>query len=203
MDEIASPRRYSVKMDVPADAVGPLFGLLIKEVEQPKMEPSLDGVNHRITLICMMDQVPTIVAIIVKDAVQFFVGPYNPEAKSVATYKPPQQLARVVTPLEKDTRKFIRAKGLPNVPGGAKTRNTATGKAILTAFADGVRVKHPADFVEAIVKAGFSGTSYASVVNRLVSEGDLVRIGHGAYRLPSALERDSFSGEDPGSTNST
>ena len=187
MDEIVSPRRYSVKMDVPADAVGPLFGLLIKEVEQPKMEPSLDGVNHRITLICMMDQVPTIVAIIVKDAVQFFVGPYNPEAKSVATYKPPQQLARVVTPLEKDTRKFI----------------SATGKAILTAFADGVRVKHPADFVEAIVKAGFSGTSYASVVNRLVSEGDLVRIGHGAYRLPSALERDSFSGEDPGSTNST
>lgn len=159
-----------------------VIGLLIKEVEQPKMETV--GDNYKLALICMHEQLPAVIDMIISSADHIVIAPYVPETKMApAVFRAPRPV-HVPTAFEKDIT-YLPMKQR-RVRGGANTRDTATGKTVLAAFNDGSRVKHPADFAEALDKAGYSSNSYSSVVNRLVDEGDLIRVGHGAYRLPAA-----------------
>lgn len=189
---VAGPRRYRVSFNCRADAVGAVIGLLIREVESPKMETI--GEHYKLTLICMHDQLRTVLDLVVDDADCLVIAPHVPEMKMApAVYKPPQQLAKVVTPLQRDVQ-VIRPR-LTRVKGN-KCRHTQSGSALLKAFDDGARVKHAPDFSEALVAAGFNGNSWSPTAARLVEEGDLVRIGRGAYRLPTAHEAQDFSSSD-------
>lgn len=179
--DVAGPRRYLILVDVRSDAVGPLFSLLIKEVEQPKLEAGEDGA-HRMSLVCMQDQLPTITGIICEPALKLWIRPYVPEAKmGPANYRVPQQLAKVVTPLQREIT--VMHPRVTRVAGGAKAKDTTSGKIMMAIFKDGVRVKHSPDFADALAAAGFKASSAPGVLSRLVAEGDLVRIGQGAYRL--------------------
>lgn len=200
---IANPRRYAVKVDVGPEAVGPLFSLLIREIEQPKLAPAENG-NHRISLVCMLDQLPTIVGIIVEHAVQLYVGPYIDETKvRPATFVAPRPV-HVQTPLQADNVRRFPMKRSKNSTG-SKVKDSPGGRAMLSAFADGKIIKHPADFTDALAAAGFAVGSWSALSNKLTEEGSLVRIGRGAYRLPTLADMRSApnsSGESPGSTGS-
>lgn len=193
---VTGPRRYRVSFNCRADAVGAVIGLLIKEVESPKMETV--GEAYKLTLICMQDQLRAVIDMVLDDADNLIVAPHVPEVKMApATFRAPKP-GYVQTPLQKEVT-YLPAQR-KRIPGGAKAKNTATGKAVLSVFRDGGRVKHPADFSEALVKAGFSANSYAAMVSALVREGDLVRVGHAAYRLPTVQDQLEVmqTGEDNG-----
>lgn len=179
----AGPRRYRVSLNCRVDAVGTVIGLLIREVEQPKMETV--GDNFKLTLVCMHDQLLTVIGIVIDHADNLIVAPYIPEARpGTAVFRPPTTLARVVTPL---AREVAPAKRRMNSNSG-RQKDTGTGQALMSAFNDGGRVKHPADFAEAMTKAGYNPSGMSSAINRIVEEGDLVRVGRGAYRLPTTQD---------------
>lgn len=197
---VTGPRRYRVSFNCRTDAVGAVIGLLIKEVESPKMETV--GEHYKLTLICMHDQLRAVIDMVLDDSDNLIVAPYVPEVKMAPAVFRPQKPAYVKTALEKEVT-YLPAKRT-RVKGGAKCKDTAAGRALLAAFAEGGRVKYPADFSDALVKAGFASNSYSALVHKMTQEGDLVRVGQGAYRLPTTQDylavmesRDkSFSSKD-------
>lgn len=180
---VTGPRRYRVSFNCRTDAVGTVIGLLIKEVEQPKMETIND--SYKLTLVCMQDQLVTVLGVIIDHADELVVAPFHAEVKMAPAVFRPQKPVHVPTPLQREVTVLPAQR---KNSGPSKTKDTTTGKVVLGVFKDGGRVKHPADFVEALTAAQFSPNSYASIVNRLVVEGDLVRVGHGAYRLPTTQD---------------
>jgi len=196
-EEIApavGPRRYRVSFNCRIDALGTVIGLLIKEVEQPEMKQV--GDNYKLTLVCFHDQLITVLGVVIDHADSLVVAPYVPEAKlAPAVYRPPQQLARVVTPLQRELPE--RKRHRVNSRSG-KQKDTGTGKALMSAFDDNGRVKHPADFAEAMTKHGYNPSGMSSVINRIISEGDLVRVGHVAAQHALAGEPRRLIGRSPG-----
>lgn len=196
---ITGPRRYHVLVDVGADAVGPLFALLISEVEQPKMEPGENGA-HRVSLVCMQDQLTKVIGIIADPAIKLWIKPYNPEVKlGPATFIPPKSLRNVVTPLQKEITVLPPQKrreyGVINT-----VAKSPAGSLVMALFKDGRRVLSRPDAVEALCNAGYQGQGSASnVLSSMVLEGSLVRVGRGLYRLPSTTDynevQKSFSDE--------
>jgi hypothetical protein len=172
------PRRYMLKVDVEADAVAPILGLLMKEVEQPRLEPTENGL-HRISLICFHDQTPTLLGLIVDRATRFYLGPYVPQAKVAPAvfvapgpkYTPPQQ------------KTFTRVKG------GAKVENYASSRIILSLFKDGRRTINNADAIEVLAANGYKASSGPALLSKLTLEKILVRCGQGVYRLPTSSEQ--------------
>lgn len=194
---VAGPRRYRVSFNCRTDAVGPVIGLLIKEVEQPKMETV--GENYKLTLVCFQDQLVTVLGVVVDQADDIVVAKYTPETKMApAVFRPPQQLARVVTPLQREMAPVKVRPVITRSPAGSNTRarDLRTGKAVLRAFSDGAVLKHGADFAEELVKEGYNSNSWSPIVARLADEGDLVRVGRGAYRLPTAHDQSFSSSKD-------
>lgn len=184
---ITGPRRYLVLVDVGADAVGPLFALLISKVEQPKMEAGEDGA-HRISLVCMQDQLTEVVGVITEPAIKLWIKPYNPEAKlGPAVFVPPKNPARVVTPLQREIT-VIPPKKRREYGIASKSADSACGRVILSCFKDGKRVASYTDFIEAVVAAGYQAGSVGKYSSEMVHEGSLVRVGRGLYRLPSTAD---------------
>lgn len=183
---VAGPRRYRVCFNCRADAVGAVIGLLIKEVESPKMETI--GENYKLTLICMHDQLRTVIDMVLDDADQLVIAPFVPEVKmGPATFIAPRNMARVVTPLQRDVT-LLPAQRRRLQGGYARVSDTPVAIALLKAFDDGRRVVHYADLAEALVTAGYSAGSAGKTSSELVEEGTLVRIGRGAYRLPTTQD---------------
>lgn len=182
---VVGPRRYRVGLNCRTDAVGTVIGLLIQEVEQPKMEKVGDA--FRLTLVCMHDQLLIVLGVVMDHADNLIVAPFVPEVKMApATFRAPKP-TYVATPLQKEVTYLPAQRKRPTT--GLKTSETGAGIAILSAFKDGGRVKHPADFQDAMAAAGYSGNGVGSTLARIVSEGDLVRVGRGAYRLPTTQDQ--------------
>ncbi len=182
---VTGPRRYRVSFNCRTDSVGAVIGLLIREVESPKMETV--GEHYKLTLICMHDQLRTVIDMVLDDADNLIIAPHVPEVKMApATFRAPKPVY-VQTDLQRQVT-YAPVKRT-RVKGGAKIKDTAAGKAMLAAFANGGRVKHPPDFTEALIAAGFAGNSYSALVHKLIKEGDLVRVGQGAYRLPTTQDQ--------------
>lgn len=184
---VAGPRRYRVCFNCRADAVGVVLGLLIKEVESPKMETI--GDNYKLTLICMHDQLRAVVDMVLDDADQLVIAPFVPEVKmGPAVYRPPQTMARVVTPLQKEVT-MLPAQRRREHGARAKASDSPMGKIVMAMFKDtSRRVLHAADFGDELGKAGYAGSSTGWVTARMTEEGSLVRIGRGAYRLPTTQD---------------
>lgn len=175
----AGPRRHLFKVDVNADAVGPIFSLLIKEVEHPKMEQAPDGC-YRIEFVCMLDQMATIFDIISDKALNVYVKPFVPEVK--ATFV--QRERPVGSNIVPSSRVTILPPSHPKLKRGAKVSETAYGRVLLAVFKDGKIAHHNIDFHDAAVAAGYSAQGASAIISALVAEGVLVRISRGVYRLP-------------------
>lgn len=180
----ATPRRCHVKVDVLPGAVGTIFNNLIKEVETPKMEPT-ENDYLRISFVCMMEQLPTIVDYIVSDAIQLFIGPYNPEVKHQYEFKPrgsnftpPAHVP--VTKLPPQRRK--------QAGEYAKVSESGAARAMLRAF-ENRRTCNKADLQEALISGGYSSGNSGKLCKELVEEGTLDRVGWGLYTMRARLTR--------------
>jgi len=183
----AGPRRYRMSFNCRMTHVGDIIGCLVKEVESPKMEPN--GEDFKVSLVCMQDQLPTVLGLVIDNVEHIVIAPHVPEPpKSAPVMFKPQVARPVATPLQREVT-YLPAQRTRRSDTSGGVAGTALGKIVLRVFSDGRRVAHPADFAEAIGDAGFSPASASAVVFKLVQEGTLVRVGHGAYRLPTVQDQ--------------
>lgn len=185
MEEAAGPRRYKVVFDCRAEQAGTLIALLIREVEQPKLDQT-DHETYRITIICMMTQLPTIIGTIADQVVRLYVSPFVPEVKGPVPVYEARRPNSNFTPSSKITVLPPQRKRQNGVK--VKFRDSGMGRCILRAFESGPSIKHRPDFEAVLNEDGYAMTGLGAAMTRLIAEGDLVRVGWGAYRMPTTQD---------------
>lgn len=193
MDTTTGPRRYRVNFDCSDTDVASIIGLLVRDVEMPKMEPAGTGM-FKMSMICMFDQIPMITDLVVKNvksADNLVVARYvevTPIAMQRYAHKPELNttaLGAQAVPINRYPMKQSRIKG------GAKASETNTGRAIMALFKTKSIIHNP-DAIDALENAGLAGAGVGNALSRLTQEGALVRCGYGAYRRPTATEEIEF-----------
>lgn len=153
-----------------------MIGLLVKQVEQPKMDTVED--KFKINLICLHDQLRMIVDMIVDYADQLVIKPFIPEVRTIsAQFIPPKQ-PYIVKPTDVITKvPMSRRRG-----DDLRAEGGALGRIIMSLFTDYSKVVHTPDIADLVVERGYKSTSTHAMLSKLVAENSLVRLGQGAYR---------------------
>ncbi len=181
---IAGPRRYSVKFEVPSATVGDILGLLIKEVEGAKVEPTNDPLRFKMSFVAFMSQLSTLLGLVSEHAEQLVVAPYQP------------QVSAAMIPFTPRPRSVVVPTGMPitHLPSRGNTKGrkfdsqSRTATAILGVLKE-KPIAHNPDFADAFEAAGLSRSSVGNIVRTLLRRGLIVRCGYAAYRLPTEQEK--------------
>lgn len=178
----AEPRRYSVKFEVPSATAGDLLGLLIKEVEGPKVEPTNDPARFKMSFVAFMSQLGTILGLVSEHAEQLVIAPYHPQTSAALIPFTPRP-----KPVEIPTGTVI-TRVSSRKRGRQFDLQSRTARAVLGVLQQ-KPVAHPPDFADAFEAAGLARNSIGKVLSNLISYGLIVRCGYAAYRLPTEQEK--------------
>lgn len=130
--------------------------------------------QYQISFVCGENDMPTLVGLLSKEVRRLSVT----QVEAPLQYASPTAKIPPVTKLREKTHR---------VPGGGKAAQSKPGRLILGVFTQ-TAIAHGPDFADALKNGGYAHSGWGATINRLMREGDVVRVGRGAYRLPTPSE---------------
>lgn len=189
-------RKYKISFACPVSVLGTIMDAFLSESVTPTAVPAAEAGRYKITATVWQETLPKLMGMISQDAEQLVVAPVqdvHPETRALLPKSAGPQLVYDEAQVQR-----IPAMVKPRAAGKkALRRDSPAGVAMIKAF-ERKSIVHFGDFVDALTAAGYSRTSAGGQLNELVNEGSVVRIGHGAYRLPTEQEKIDFRKKEMG-----
>lgn len=189
-------RKYKLSFSCPVSVLGTIMDAFLSESVTPTAVPATEAGRYKITATIWQESLPKIMGMIAQDAEQMVVAPVqelHPETRDLLPKSAGPQLV-----YDESQVRRIPAMVKPRATGKkAKRRDSPAGQAMLKCF-ERKAIAHFGDFVDALQAAGYSRQSAGGQLGELVNEGSVIRIGHGAYRLPNEQEKIEFRKKEMG-----